>query len=208
MLFGDDKNEFQRWWWPTNRPAATMRNRTISYRSPRPNTATMQFDLDPRPDQIHDTAYIAPGSTLIGDVTVGSGSSIWFGVVARGDVVEIRIGELSNVQDNSVLHGDPGFPCKIGDRVTVGHAAVVHGATVEDDCLVGMRAVILNGAVIGSGSVIAAGAVVTEDMIVPPNSVVMGMPAKVRGQTTDVHAEMIRHGSAHYAAAAAAYLKR
>lgn len=156
-------------------------------------------------DLVSASAFLADQVTVLGDVTIGDESSIWFGAVIRGDTEQISIGERSNVQDLSVLHADPGYPCRIGDRVTVGHGAVVHGATVEDDVMIGMRAVLLNGAVIGSGSMIAAGAVVTEGTIIPPGSFVAGIPAKVRGTVTPRHTEMIAHAANHYVAAGKAY---
>jgi carbonic anhydrase/acetyltransferase-like protein (isoleucine patch superfamily) len=165
----------------------------------------MEFQTAFRPDQIARSAFLAPGTTVLGDVTVGEQSSIWFGSVVRGDTEAIRIGAGSNIQDLSVLHADPGFPCTIGDGVTVGHGAIVHGATVENDVLIGMRAVVLNGAVIGRGSLIAAGAVVTEGMSIPPGSIVAGLPAKVRGDVREKHRSMIEHAAAHYVAAAAAH---
>ena len=168
----------------------------------------MPHETEFRPDLIDPTAMVADNAVLRGNVHVGSRSSVWFGVVARGDVAEIRIGQFTNIQDQTVLHGDPGFPCHIGDRVTVGHAAVVHGATVEDDVLVGMRAVLLNGVRVGSGSLIAAGSLVTEGTQIPPGSLVVGSPAKVRGPVTTAHQEMIRHGSQHYAELALAYETR
>ncbi len=131
--------------------------------------------------KIAASAYIDPSAQVIGDVAVGERSSIWPNVTARGDVNSIRIGDESNIQDNSVLHCDAGlFPLEIGNRVTVGHLAMLHGCTVEDDCLIGIGAVVLNGAKIGKGSVIAAGAVVPEGAEVPPDSMVMGVPAKVK----------------------------
>src|SRR6185295_16868280 len=114
----------------------------------------------------------------------------------------IRIGRDSNVQDGSILHADADFPCTIGDRVTVGHAAIVHGATVEDDCLIGMRAVVMNGAKIGKGSVVAVGSVVLEGMEVPPGSVVMGQPARIKRQVAEQDLARIRHAAEHYVAAA------
>ncbi len=165
----------------------------------------MEFQTEFRPGQIAGTAFLAAGAVVLGDVTVGERSSIWFGSVVRGDTEAIRIGTRSNIQDLSVLHADPGFPCTIGDEVTVGHGAIVHGATVEDRVLIGMRAVVLNGAVIGRGSLIAAGAIVTEGQSIPPGSLVAGLPAKVRGQVGDKHAAMIEHAAEHYVAAAAAY---
>src|ERR1041384_5319740 len=107
-----------------------------------------------RPDLIDASAYIAPGAVVLGDVTIGSQSSVWFGAVIRGDSAPIRIGRDTNVQDGAIVHADPGFPCTIGNRVTLGHGAIVHGATVEDECLIGMRAVVMNGAKIGRGSIV------------------------------------------------------
>jgi len=158
-----------------------------------------------RPELIDASAYIAPGAVVLGDVTIGAGSSIWFGAVIRGDSAPIRIGSDTNVQDGSILHADPDFPCTIGDRVTLGHGAIVHGATVEDDCLIGMRAVVMNGAKIGRGSVVAVGSLVTEGTEVPPGTVVMGQPARVKRQVTDLDAERIRHAAEHYVAAARVY---
>ncbi|MDA1054587.1 MAG: gamma carbonic anhydrase family protein [Planctomycetota bacterium] len=151
-----------------------------------------------RDDLIDPTAYIARGAIVLGDVKIGAESSIWFNAVVRGDTEAIRIGSQTNVQDLCVLHADAGFPCVLGDRVTVGHAAIVHGAAVEDDCMIGMRAVVMNGAKIGKGSLIAVGAVVTEGTEVPPGSVVMGVPGKVRRDVTDADRERIAHAALHY----------
>lgn len=164
-----------------------------------------QFNLDDRPEQIHETVFVAPGAVVVGDVVIGQNSSLWYGVVIRGDVERITIGRNTNIQDNCVLHSDPSIPCSIGDRVTVGHAAIVHGADVQDDVLIGMRALIMNRAVIGKGSVIAAGAVVTENTIIPPGSLVVGMPAKVRGLASETHAAMIDRGWRRYVDAGRAY---
>ncbi|MFJ6279228.1 gamma carbonic anhydrase family protein [Arthrobacter subterraneus] len=133
---------------------------------------------------VHDTAFIASTASLIGDVSLGPWSSAFYGVTVRGDTTPIRVGEGTNLQDNVVVHADPGYPAIIGAGVSVGHGAVVHGCTVEDGCLIGMGATILNGALIGSGSLVAAGAVVLEDTIVPPHSLVAGVPAKVRRRLT------------------------
>jgi carbonic anhydrase/acetyltransferase-like protein (isoleucine patch superfamily) len=158
-----------------------------------------------RPELVAASAYLAPGAVVRGDVTVGEESSVWFGAVIRGDAEAVRIGRQTNVQDLAVLHADPGLPCVLGDRVTVGHAAIVHGAIVEDDVMVGIRAVILNGARIGAGSLIAAGAVVPEGMVVPAGSVVMGVPGKVRRQSDERDLERIRHAAEHYVLAAREY---
>lgn len=128
---------------------------------------------------VSPTAYVAPGSVLIGDVTVDEESSIWYNAVLRADNESIRIGRYTNVQDNCIVHADPGFPTAIGSFVTIGHGAIVHAATVEDDVLIGMNATILNGAVIGRGSIVGAGAVVTEGATIPPGSLALGVPAKV-----------------------------
>ena len=136
--------------------------------------------------RVHSTAYIDQSAQVIGDVEVGEDSSIWMAAVVRGDVHRIRIGRRSNIQDGTIVHVMRGtHPTTIGDNVTIGHAAVIHGCTIEDQCLIGMGAIILNGARIGSGSIIAAGTLVVEDMQVPPRSLVMGSPGKVKRQLTD-----------------------
>lgn len=156
--------------------------------------------------QIAATAYIDPSAQVIGDVAVGERSSVWLNVSIRGDVNSIRIGEETSIQDNTVLHCDPvTFPLVIGNRVTVGHSAVVHGCTVEDESLIGIGAVILNGARVGRGSVIAAGAVVPEGMQIPPGSMVMGIPAKVKRELTDDERERFRQNAQRYVELAKVY---
>jgi carbonic anhydrase/acetyltransferase-like protein (isoleucine patch superfamily) len=150
-------------------------------------------------------AFVAPGATLVGDVTVEAGASIWFAAVLRGDGAAIRIGRDTNVQDGAVLHSDPDFPVRVGAHVSIGHRAVVHGCTVEDDCLIGMGAIVLNGAVVGRGSLVAAGAVVLEGTAVPPDSLVAGVPAKVKRPVTDAERERIRSGAASYVSRSATY---
>ena len=129
--------------------------------------------------------FIAPGTYVLGDVTLGEGTSIWYGSVLRAERASIVVGRDVNIQDGCILHVDPDFPISIGDRTSLGHGAVVHGATVEDDVLIGMRATVLNGAVIGAGSHVAAGSVVRPGMIVPPGSMVAGVPAAVRRPVSD-----------------------
>jgi carbonic anhydrase/acetyltransferase-like protein (isoleucine patch superfamily) len=158
-----------------------------------------------RADQCHPTAFIAPGAMVLGDVTIGEESSVWFNAVVRGDCERIVIGRQTNVQDGCVLHADPGLPCTLGDRVTLGHGAIVHGATVEDDVMIGMRAVVMNGAKIGRGSIVAVGAIVLEEMHVPPGSVVMGTPAVVKREVTERDTARIQHAAEHYVEAAKAY---
>jgi carbonic anhydrase/acetyltransferase-like protein (isoleucine patch superfamily) len=148
------------------------------------------------------SAYIDQSAQVIGDVEIGERTSIWPCAVARGDVNFIRIGEETSIQDNSVLHVDQNefgsFPLLIGSRVTVGHAAVLHGCTVEDECLIGIGAIVLNGAKIGAGSVVAAGALVPEGMEIPPGSMAMGTPAKVRREVTEEERERFRLNAARY----------
>ncbi len=145
------------------------------------------------------SAYVDPSAQVIGDVVIGERSSIWPNAVLRGDVNYIRIGEESNVQDNSVIHvDDGGFPLNMGNRVTVGHSVVLHGCTIEDDALIGIGAIVLNGAKIGKGSVIAAGAVIAEGMEVPPYSMVMGVPGKIRREMTEQERERFRLNAQHY----------
>ncbi|MFE0105548.1 gamma carbonic anhydrase family protein [Streptomyces sp. NPDC059009] len=135
--------------------------------------------------KVDPAAFTAPTSVLVGDVTLGAGASAWYGAVLRGDCEAIVVGADANIQDNCTLHADPGFPLTVGERVSVGHNAVLHGCTVEDDCLVGMGATVLNGAVIGAGSLVAAQALVPQGMEVPPGSLVAGVPAKVRRPLTE-----------------------
>lgn len=139
--------------------------------------------------KVHESAYIADGAVVFGDVFIGEESSVWFHTTIRADRGEIRIGKGSNIQDNTVVHVDEGFPVHIGDYVTVGHGAVLHGCKIEDNTLVGMGAIILNGAKIGRNCIVGAGALVTQNMIVPDNSLVIGAPAKVMRQITGQEAE-------------------
>jgi carbonic anhydrase/acetyltransferase-like protein (isoleucine patch superfamily) len=146
------------------------------------------IDFEGKKPKVSRSAFVAPNATLIGDVTVGSNSSIWYGAVLRGDMHYIRIGKNVSVQDNSVMHGTANkYPTIIGDNVSIGHNAIVHGCIIGSDCLIGMGSVILEGARIGKGCIVAAGAVVLEGTKVPPNSIVMGMPARVKGKTEDRH---------------------
>ncbi|WP_314173641.1 gamma carbonic anhydrase family protein [Streptomyces winkii] len=148
--------------------------------------------------KLDEDAYAAPTSVVVGSVTLGAASSVWYGAVLRGDCDVITVGDGSNIQDNSTVHADPGFPTHIGARVSVGHNAVLHGCTVEDDVLVGMSATVLNGARIGSGSLIAAHALVPQGMHVPPGSLVAGVPAKVKRELTAEEREGIKANAELY----------
>jgi carbonic anhydrase/acetyltransferase-like protein (isoleucine patch superfamily) len=145
---------------------------------------------------VHPDAWVAPSAVLIGEVRLEAGASLWPTAVARGDLCPIVIGPGSNVQDGAVLHGDPGEPVIIGADVTVGHRAVIHGATLGDGCLVGIGAIVLNGVTVGEGALVAAGSVVTKD--VPPATLVMGAPAVVRRELAAEAVEGQRQHARHY----------
>lgn len=137
-------------------------------------------------------AFIAPNATVMGQVLLKEGTSIWYGAVVRGDIERIEIGAYTNVQDGAILHGDPGKPTILEDYVTIGHRAVIHSAVVETGCLIGIGAIVLDGVRVGSGSIIGAGSVVTKD--VPPRSLVIGVPAKKLREVSDEQAaELIEH---------------
>lgn len=139
--------------------------------------AIYQFGED-RPEILEDV-YIADTADVIGKVTLKARASVWYKAVLRGDTERLEVGEESNIQDGAVLHADPGYPLKVGRGVTVGHQAMLHGCTVEDGCLIGIQAVILNGAVIGANSLVGACAFVKEGAVFPPNSMILGSPARV-----------------------------
>jgi carbonic anhydrase/acetyltransferase-like protein (isoleucine patch superfamily) len=148
---------------------------------------------------VAEDAFIAPTAVLIGDVTVESGASIWFGAVIRGDVAPIRIGARSNVQDSCVLHADEGIPCEIGADCTLGHGAIVHGARIADHVLVGMRATALNGAEVGAECILAAGTFIPEGKRIESGQLVMGLPGKVVRAISEAERERIYDGARHYA---------
>ena len=148
--------------------------------------------------KVHATAFLAPNATLVGNVTLGAESSVFYGAVLRGDTDAITLGARSNLQDNVVVHCDTGIPTTIGSGVSVGHGAVVHGCTIEDDCLIGMHATVMNGAVIGTESLVAGGAVVLEGAVFPPRSLIAGVPAKLRRELSDDEVAAVRHNAVHY----------
>ncbi len=158
----------------------------------------MQGPFHYRPELVSPSVWIAPGAIVVGEVSLADEVNIWFQAVLRGDVEPIRVGARSNIQDGSVLHADPGFPCDLAEDVTVGHRAVVHGATVERGALIGMGAVLLNGCVIGEESLIGAAALVRQGMIVPPRTLVLGVPARVVRDLTDEELAHLRESAPRY----------
>jgi carbonic anhydrase/acetyltransferase-like protein (isoleucine patch superfamily) len=167
--------------------------------------ARIQKYLGSRP-QIHPTAFIANTATVLGAVELGENVSIWFGAVLRGDINRIVVGAGSNVQDTAVLHISDDYPCIVGADVTVGHSAILHACTVEDEVLIGMGSTVLDGAVIGSRSIIGAGALVTGKTIIPPGSLVLGSPAKVVKTLSPAEQDSIKDWATKYVAVSRHYL--
>ncbi len=161
----------------------------------------------PRAHKIHPSVFIAETGTVIGDVTIGQDSSVWFSAVLRGDSAPIMIGEGTNIQDNAVVHVAAGMPAVVGAHVTIGHGAIVHAATIEDNVMIGMGAIVLSGAKVGAFSIIAAGAVVVEGAEIPPRSMVMGIPGKVVRQVRDQEIAMIEEDAQRYMERAKNYWK-
>lgn len=149
--------------------------------------------------KIHESVFIAPTASVIGNVEIGELSSVWYGVVIRGDVNWIKIGKGTNVQDNSVIHAETAsFPTYIGDFVTVGHKATIHGCIIKDFSLVGIGAIVMNGAEIGPFSIVGAGAVVTENTKIPPGTLAIGVPAKVKRDLTEKEIESLKRSAQRY----------
>jgi carbonic anhydrase/acetyltransferase-like protein (isoleucine patch superfamily) len=163
-----------------------------------------QFKV-PNNVRIDETAFIAPNATVVGNVTIAAHASVWFNAVIRAELDHVTLGERSNVQDGAVIHVDEGHPVVIGRNVTVGHRAVVHGATVGDNCIVGIGAILLNGAVIGENSIVGAGALVPEGKSYPPNSLLIGVPARVARTLSDEQIARIAEGADHYVTFGSAY---
>ena len=155
--------------------------------------------------QLGEDVYVAPGAHVVGRVTLGACASVWFGAVVRGDNDPIVIGDESNIQDGAMIHADPGVPTTIGREVTVGHHAIVHGATVGDRSLIGMGATLLNRAVIGADSIVGANALVTEGKVFPPGSLIVGAPARLARPLTEAEIAGLRLSAATYVANARRY---
>ncbi|HLU56883.1 MAG TPA: gamma carbonic anhydrase family protein [Pseudonocardia sp.] len=156
------------------------------------------ISLGNRTPRVDPSAWVADSATVVGDVTVGARVGIFYSAVLRADLESVTVGAGSNIQDGAVLHADPGFPARLGEDVSVGHCAVLHGCTVEDGCLIGMNATVLNGAVIGAGSLVAANALVPAGAVIPPRSLVAGVPGKVRRELSDAEVEQNRANAAIY----------
>ncbi len=150
--------------------------------------------------------FIAPNAAVIGDVTLHENASVWFGCTLRGDADRIEIGAGSNIQDGTVMHADPGCPMVVGENVTVGHSAMLHGCTIGDGSLVGINAVVLNGAKVGKGCLIGANALVTEGMDIPDGSLVLGSPAKIKAQLSEEQQLALMHNADHYVGNARRYI--
>lgn len=156
------------------------------------------YQLDDLHPAIHETAWVADSAQVIGNVTLAEGSSVWFGVVARGDTDTITVGKGSNIQDNSVLHADEGIPLVIGEHVTVGHQVMLHGCTIGDGSLIGIQSVVLNGAKIGKHCLVGAGSLVTEGKEFPDGCMILGSPAKAVRQLSDAQIEGLKMSAQHY----------
>jgi carbonic anhydrase/acetyltransferase-like protein (isoleucine patch superfamily) len=151
-----------------------------------------------RQPSIHRSAFIAPNATVLGDVTIGEDASVWYHSVLRGDINRITVGRGSNIQDGSVVHLTAEAGCFIGEYVTVGHKAILHACTVRDECLIGMGAIVLDGAVIGERCIIGAGALVTQGKVIPPGSMVLGAPAKVVRELSAEEQSGLKEWAARY----------
>jgi carbonic anhydrase/acetyltransferase-like protein (isoleucine patch superfamily) len=158
----------------------------------------MVHDIGDKRPEVAKTAFIAWNAEVAGEVTLAEETSVWFSATLRGDMAAITVGRATNIQDSATLHVDAGQPLAVGDRVTVGHNAVLHGCTVEDDCLIGIGAVVLNGVRIGRESIVGAGALVTEGKVFPPRSMILGSPAKAVRTMDDAGVEKIRENGRVY----------
>ena len=165
------------------------------------------MDISSHPELVHPTAYVAPNAVIVGDVRIAAEASVWFGCVLRGDNAPITVGPRTNVQDLTVIHTDAEYPCTLGAGVTVGHRAVLHGATISDGALIGIGAIVLNGAIVGREALVGAGAVVTPGMVVPPRCLALGVPARVVRELQVEEIERLRASAAHYVARARAFTK-
>ena len=164
-----------------------------------------EYDTIFHPEKAHSSVWIAEGAVVVGDVSLHENVNVWFTAVLRGDIESLTIGEGSNIQDGAVCHADPGYPLIIGKGVTVGHRAIVHGARVGDNSLIGMGAILLNGATIGNNCIVGAGALVTQNKVFPDNSLILGSPAKLIRELSSEEIAINRQSAAHYVMKARAF---
>ena len=158
--------------------------------------------------EVHESVFLAKGVRVLGDVKIAESASVWFNSVIRGDENSIRIGAFTNIQDNSTVHVQAdGYTCTIGDYVTVGHNSLLHGCSVANNCIIGMGSILLNGVQVGENCIVGAGALLTENKVFPPNSLIVGSPAKVVRSLTPEQIESIRESALHYNQMAAEYIK-
>ncbi|HLV36894.1 MAG TPA: gamma carbonic anhydrase family protein [Spirillospora sp.] len=165
----------------------------------------MTFHTRFRPEQVHPSVFVASGAVIVGDVTLAEDSSVWFNAVLRGDTEAVRVGAGTNIQDGAILHADPGYPTVIGTGCTVGHRAIVHGARVGDNTLVGMGAILLNGVEVGENCIIGAGALLTQGKVFEPGSLILGSPARVIRALTPAEIAANRASAADYTRKARAF---
>lgn len=158
----------------------------------------MIYQLGELSPDISKSSFIAPNASVIGNVVLSAHASVWFNVVIRADLAQVKIGKNSNIQDGCILHVDEGFPITIAQNVTIGHKAMLHGCSIDEGSLIGINAVVLNGAKIGKNCLVGANALVTENMVIPDGSLVLGSPAKVIKQLDEKTKVMIVEGAAHY----------
>ncbi len=163
------------------------------------------YRFDGMEPEVHETAFVHPDATLVGEVYLSSDCSVWPSATLRGDSNAISVGKRSNIQDSAVVHVSSGERAEIGNRVTIGHGAIVHGCEIGDEVLIGMGATVLSGAEIGEGSIVAAGTVVPEDEVIPPESVVMGVPADLKREASDEDRDWIRENAREYVRKAEKY---
>lgn len=162
-------------------------------------------ELNAKRPETEKASFIAENATIIGDVKLEEGTTVWYGAVIRGDGDSIRIGKNTNIQDNCVVHVDPDNPVSIGEGVTIGHSCIIHGCTIGDNCLIGMGSIIMNGAKIGDNCLVGAGALITENKEFPAGSKIIGSPAKIKSEVTEKDLELIKYSADYYLKDAAIY---
>lgn len=158
----------------------------------------MIMELNGKRPETEKASFIAENATIIGDVKLEEGTTVWYGAVIRGDGDSIRIGKNTNIQDNTVVHVDPDNPVVIGENVTIGHSCIIHGCTIGDNCLIGMGSIIMNGAKIGDNCLVGAGALITENKEFPSGSKIIGSPAKMKSEVTEKDLELIKYSADYY----------